>query len=52
MQLLQEKHNKELEDNRALLEEKIPTIFKASTELLNSKKILEQLVRQKEYGEA
>ena len=52
MQQLEEKHQKELEENRQQLEVKIPMVFKASSELLNLKKILEQLARQKEYAEA
>jgi hypothetical protein len=35
-----------------MLEQKIPLAFKPSSELLNQKKITEQLVRQKEYAEA
>lgn len=52
IQQLEERHNKELEENRGVLEQKIPMVFKASSELLNLKKIVDQLVRQKEYGEA
>jgi hypothetical protein len=39
VQQLEEKHNKDLEDNRAMLEQKIPLAFKPSSELLNMKKI-------------
>ena len=42
---LEEKHVRELEDNRAKLEQTLPTIPKASAELLNAKKIQEQLAR-------
>ena len=52
IQQLQEKHNKDLEENRSELEQKISTVFKPSSELLNCKQILAQLVRQREYGEA
>lgn len=52
IQGLEERHNKELEENRAVLEQKVPMVFKASSEMLNLKKIQDQLVRQKEYGEA
>ena len=38
-QQLQDRHQKELEENRQVLENKIPQIFKASSELLNNKKI-------------
>jgi len=43
---------RELEENRAKLDQTLPTIPKGSAELLNSKKIQEQLARQKEYAEA
>mmetsp|Transcript_23122 Transcript_23122/g.17539 ORF Transcript_23122/g.17539 Transcript_23122/m.17539 type:complete len:151 (+) Transcript_23122:215-667(+) len=49
---LEEKHVHELEENRAKLEQSLPTLPKASAELLNNKKIQEQLARQKEYAEA
>ncbi len=39
IQQLEEKQNKELEENRALLEQKIPLAFKPSSELLNQKRI-------------
>jgi hypothetical protein len=38
---MEEKHVRELEDNRAKLEQVIPTLPKASAELLNMKKIQE-----------
>lgn len=52
IQQLEERHNKELEENRAVLEQKIPMNFKPSSELLNLKRIQDGLVRQKEYSEA
>lgn len=52
IQQLEERHNKELEENRAVLEQKIPMVFKPSSELLNLKRIQDGLVRQKEYTEA
>jgi hypothetical protein len=36
---LEEKHVRELEENRSKLEQSLPTIPKASAELLNMKKI-------------
>jgi hypothetical protein len=36
---LEEKHVRELEENRSKLEQQLPTIPKASAELLNMKKI-------------
>ena len=48
LRALEEQHVKELEENRANLENNLPTIPKASAELLNNKKIQEQLARQKE----
>ena len=52
IQMLQEKHTKEIEENRALLDQRIPVAYKASSELLNLKKIQDQLARQREYAEA
>jgi len=49
---LEERHLKELEENRQVLEQRIPLNFKASSELLNLKKIQDGLARQKEYAEA
>jgi hypothetical protein len=34
------------------MDEKLPMQPKASSELLNMRKIIEQMTRQKEYGEA
>lgn len=39
LQQLEERQNKELEENRAILEQKLPQNFKPSSELLNLKKI-------------
>jgi hypothetical protein len=41
-----------LEENRAVLEQRVPVAFKASSELLNLKKIQDQLVKAQEYVEA
>ena len=49
---LEEKHIRELEDNRQRLEETLPMNFKYSAELLNLQKIQQQLAKQKEYAEA
>ena len=45
---LEEKHVHELEENRAKLDQGLPTQPKQSAELLNNKKIQEQLARMKE----
>ena len=45
---LEEKHVRELEENRQLLEQKLPLIFKRSAEALNLEKIQLQLAKQKE----
>lgn len=45
IQELEEKHNRELEENRAILEQKIPQVYKQSSELLNLKRIQDGLVR-------
>ena len=47
---LEERHVKELEENRAQLEQSLPMNFKHSAELLNLKQIELQLARQKQYG--
>eukprot|EP00347_Sterkiella_histriomuscorum_P006204 403353664 len=52
IQQLDERHQQELEKNRIDLQQRIPTNFKPSSELLNLKKIQDQLARQKEYAEA
>ena len=52
MHKLEEKHVHELEENRQMLDQNLPTQPKASAELLNLKKIEEQLAKQKLYAEA
>lgn len=42
---LEEKHVRELEENRQLLEQKLPLIFKRSAEALNLEKIQLQLAK-------
>lgn len=49
---LEEKHVRELEENRQLLEQKLPLTFKQSAELLNLRTIQQQLARQKQYADA
>jgi len=46
---MEKKHVSELEENRAKLEQTLPTQPKASAELLNNRKIQEQLAKAKEY---
>ncbi len=48
IQALEEKHVRELEENRQTLENKLPLTFKNSAELLNLKKIQIQLAKAKE----
>lgn len=45
---LEDKHVRELEENRQKLEQTLPLTFKHSAELLNLQKIQQQLARQKE----
>lgn len=45
-------HTKQLEENRAVLEERLPQNPKDSSELLNLKRIQDQLARQREYADA
>ncbi len=45
-------HTKQLEENRAMLEEKLPKRPKDSSELLNLRRICDQLARQREYADA
>lgn len=52
IQGLEEKHIKELEENRAVLEQSLPLTFKHSAELLNMQKIQQQLAKQTQYAEA
>jgi len=49
---LEDRHIRELEENRQMLEQKLPLTFKQSAELLNLKQIQGQLARQKQYAEA
>lgn len=42
---LEDRHVKELEENRQRLDQTLPMVPKASAELLNLKKIQEQLAR-------
>lgn len=49
---LEERHIRDLEENRQVLEAKLPLSFKQSAELLNLKQIQGQLARQKQYAEA
>ena len=49
---LEERHVHELEENRSNLEQKLPMTFKFSAELLNLRKIQDNLAKQKEYAEA
>ncbi len=49
---MEEVHTKQLEDNRAMLEEKLPQQPKASPELLNLRRICDQLAKQREYSDA
>ena len=48
MRALEEKHIKELEENRSRLEQGLPPQPKDSAELLNMRKIQQQLAKQKE----
>ncbi|CDW71390.1 UNKNOWN [Stylonychia lemnae] len=52
IQALEEKHVRELEENRQVLEQKLPLTFKQSAELLNLRQIEQNLARQKSYAEA
>ena len=49
---LENKHVRDIEDNRRDLEAKLSVVIKASPELLNMRKIQENLAKQKEYAEA
>ena len=49
---LEDRHIRDLEENRQMLEQKLPLTFKQSAELLNLKMIQQQLARQKQYAEA
>ena len=52
IQGLEERHVRELEQNRQELEQKLPMTFKQSAELLNLRTIEQQLARQKQYADA
>ena len=45
MNQMEQKHVRELEDNRSKLEQSLPTVPKASAEKLNQKKIQDQLAK-------
>jgi hypothetical protein len=49
---LEERHTQELEQNRATLEAKLPALYKQSAELLNLRKIQDQMAKQKNYQQA
>ena len=49
---MEERHVKELEDNRADLEQRLPIKYKPSSEILNLQKIQDNLAKQKQYAEA
>lgn len=49
---LEDKHTKDLEENRQMQEEKLPLEFKFSSELLNLRQIQRNLAKQKNYAEA
>lgn len=49
---LENKHTKQLEENRDNLENTLPMTFKLSAELLNLKKIQANLAKQKQYQDA
>lgn len=49
---LENRHTKALEENRFTLEQSLPQEFKRSTELLNMRKIQQNLAKQKNYQEA
>lgn len=42
-------HTSQLQDNRQMLEETLPLVFKQSAELLNQRKIQANLAKQKDY---
>jgi hypothetical protein len=49
LQGLEDKHLQELEENRQVLEQKLPFSFKQSAELLNLRQIEQNLARAKQY---
>ena len=42
-------HTSQLQENRQMLEETLPLVFKQSAELLNQRKIQANLAKQKDY---
>jgi len=46
---LETRHTQQLQENRMQLEETLPTVLKQSTELLNLRKIQQNLAKQKNY---
>ena len=52
IQELENRHTRQLEENRATLEETLPMTFKFSTELLNLRTMQTHLAKQKNYQEA
>lgn len=49
---MEEKHTQDLEHNRQNLESTLPAKYKQSTELLNLRKIQDQMAKQKSYQQA
>jgi len=49
---LEDRHTQEIEQNRQMLEEKLPLTFKSSPELLNFQSIQLSLAKQKKYADA
>jgi len=49
---MEEKHTQDLEHNRQNLESTLPAKYKQSTELLNLRKIQDQMAKQKSYQSA
>lgn len=47
-----EEHTRQIEALKAELEETLPTVPKMSSEYLNLKRIEENMVKQKKFGEA
>ena len=52
MEALEELHAKKLSEERERLEASLGTVYKPSSKLLDNRKVLEQLIRQKKYAEA
>lgn len=49
---MESRHMQQLQENRQTLEEQLPLTFKFSAELLNLRKIQQNLAKQKDYQEA